>query len=205
MVERAGGPQPPGVAGFAPRAVVTGRAVVPARGALGGAVMSGKHNLQGLCWRSSRPERPKRALGARPARRRNRLGLHFAESERTPVTEGCSAPSNDGSSPPQPPAVAARRRPPAVKRSQSRRRQPAPMPPIRTALGAKRPPTAKRSPFRRRQPVQSLRRPSQRTLPALASEGVLRPVIALERLRRAVVRRLRSRGAGRRRLVRRGR
>ncbi len=63
--------QPPGVAGFAPRAGVTGRAVISARGALGGAVLSGRCNLCGLHSRGSRPERPKRAFQTRAPRRRN--------------------------------------------------------------------------------------------------------------------------------------
>ncbi len=47
------------------------------------------------------------------------------------------------------------RRPPTAKRPQIRRRQPAEMPPARTALGAERPLVTRRSPFHRRQPAQT--------------------------------------------------
>ncbi len=60
--------QPPGVAGFAPRVGVTGRAVISARGALGGAVQSGRSNLCGLHSARLAPRTPKTGVrGARPA------------------------------------------------------------------------------------------------------------------------------------------
>ncbi len=88
----------------------------------------------------SRPERPKRAFGARGPRRRNLLGLRLARSKRTPVIYGCSAPPSDGSSRRNPKRLRPARRPPTPKRSPFHRRQPAQTPPARTALAAPTPP-----------------------------------------------------------------